>query len=41
MTGALVDVAARTMTVRYQPPASLESLRQAIEEQGYEVPAAG
>jgi copper chaperone len=41
VTGAEVDVAACTVTVRYQAPASLELLRQAIEEQCYEVPAAG
>lgn len=41
VTGAEVDLAARTVTVRYQPSAGPESLRQAIEEQGYAVPAAG
>jgi copper chaperone CopZ len=36
-----VDVGARRVRVRYGPPASLDSLRQVIEDQGYDVASAG
>jgi copper chaperone len=38
---ATVDVDARTVTLRFEAPATLEGIVAAIEEQGYEVPAQG
>jgi copper chaperone len=38
---AEVDVTAATVAVAFGPPADLEAIVAAIEEQGYEVPAQG
>jgi copper chaperone len=39
VTSATVDVAARTVTISYDPPATMDEIVTAIEGQGYEVPA--
>lgn len=38
---ASVDVPAATVAVEYDDPATLEAIKGAIEEQGYEVPEQG
>ena len=39
VTSAEVDVDARTVSVAFDAPASLDGIIGAIEDQGYEVPA--
>lgn len=34
-----VDIDAKTVHVSFEPPATLEEITRAIEEQGYDVPA--
>ena len=38
---AEVDVPSATVSVSFDPPATLEAIVSAIEDQGYEVPAQG
>ncbi len=38
---AVVNVTARTVTVDYEPPATMDAIVAAIEDQGYEVPDQG
>jgi len=38
---AVVNVTTRTVTVNYEPPATMDAIVAAIEDQGYEVPDQG
>jgi len=39
VTSAAVDVEQRTVSVEFDAPASVDGIIEAIEDQGYEVPA--